>query len=100
MRSKYVIFLTCLLLFIAAVDTIPDPPAIKPGSSPISRISVLHARGPATPLEKEWRAVSSLSRCDRMDWFSFRLAVEKNDKTVSPVPLVRQAADSSPPNFS
>jgi hypothetical protein len=100
MRNKYVIFLTCLLLFVAAVDTIPDPPAVKPASSPISRVFAFHARGTSTLPEKERRVVSSSRRRDRMDWFSLRLDVKKNDKPVCPVPLIRDAADSSPPIFS
>jgi hypothetical protein len=100
LKRKYAIWLLCLLLFVAAVDTIPDPPAINPPSSHSCGISALHLRGSFTLLEKEWLAVSSLLRHDQLNWFSFWLALDNRPVGVCTLPLVHHAADSSPPAFS
>ena len=100
MKYKYSIWLICFLLFVAAVDTIPDPPAINPPNSHSIQISALHVRGPFTLLEKEWIVASSSLRRDRPSWFSFRLALDNRPVGVCTLPLVHLAADTSPPSFS
>jgi hypothetical protein len=100
LKLKYAIWLICLLLFVAAVDTIPDPPAINPPSSHSCGISALHVRGSFTPLEKNWYVASSSLRRDHLNWFSFRLALDNRPTGVCTLPLVHHAADSSPPIFS
>jgi len=100
LKLKYAIWLMCLLLFVAAVDTIPDPPAINPPNSHSCRISALHVRGSFTLLEKEWFVASSSLRRDNLNWFSFSLALDQRPVGVCTLPLVRLAADTSPPVFS
>jgi hypothetical protein len=100
MRSKLVIFLTCLLLFVSAVDSIPDPPAINPPGVSSGRISTLHVSGSPSQLEKLWCIVSISLGNDHLDWLSSRFAVDNEIKLVIPLPLVRHAADSSPPSIS
>ena len=100
LKRKYAIWVICLLLFVAAVDTIPDPPAINPPNSHSCRISALHVRGSFTLLEKEWFVASSLLRRDNLNWFSFWLALDNKPVGVCTLPLVHLAADSSPPAFS
>ena len=100
MRLKFAVSLICLLLFVAAVDTIPDPPAINPPSSHSTGISALHVRGPFTLLEKEWIVASFSPRRDQINWFSFRLALEDRPAGFRLPPLIHHAADSSPPALS
>jgi len=100
LKFKGAVYLVCLLLFVAAVDTIPDPPAINPPGTHNSGISGIHLRGPATLLEKEWFVISTSPRCAPANWFSFRLAFENKSAGVCPTPLVHHAADPSPPAVS
>jgi hypothetical protein len=100
LKFKFSVCLICLLLFVAAVDTIPDPPAINPPSSHQCEISALHVRGAFTLLEKEWFAAPSSPRGERNNWFSFKLVFDTKPAAVFPLPLVHFAADTSPPTFS
>jgi hypothetical protein len=100
LKLKHAIWLICLLLFVAAVDTIPDPPAINPPNSHSCGISALHVRGSLTLLEEEWIVAPSSLRHDNPNWLSFRLALDQRPVAVRTLPLVRLAADSSPPVFS
>jgi hypothetical protein len=100
LKSKSVVWLICLLLFVAAIDTIPDPPAISPPSSHSCGISALHVSGVFTLLEKEWFAASGSPRRVQINWVSFRLAFDNKPAGVCPLPLIQRAADPSPPNFS
>ncbi|MGA7794796.1 MAG: hypothetical protein WCA19_17295 [Candidatus Acidiferrales bacterium] len=97
MKHKYAIWLICLLLFVAAVDTIPDPPAINPPNSHNCGISALHVRGSLTLLEKEWVVASASFRRDNPNWLSFRLALDQRRVGVCTLPLVLLATDTSPP---
>ena len=100
LKLKYAICLICLVLFVAAVDTIPDPPAINPPSSHSCGISALHVRVSFTLLEKDWYVASSSLRCDPLNWLSFRLALDNRPIGVCTQPLVHHATDPSPPIFS
>lgn len=100
LKLKWAVYMICLLLFIAAVDTIPDPPAINPPSSHSSAISGIHFRNPTTLLEKEWFVTASSPRCFQVSWFSSRLAFENTTLGVCPTPLIQHAADPSPPAIS
>jgi hypothetical protein len=92
--------LICLLLFVAAVDTIPDPPAISPLSSHGCEVSALHVPGAFTVLENEWFAAAISPRGERNNWFSFKLAFDTKPAAVFPPLLVHHAADTSPPASS
>jgi hypothetical protein len=100
LKRKYAVWLICLMLIVAAVDTIPDPPAINPPNSHSCGISALHVRGTFTLLEDEWIVASSSLRGDDSNWLSFRLALDQRPVGVCTLPLVRLAADSSPPVIS
>ena len=100
LKLKFAVSLICLLLFVAAIDTIPDPPAINPPSSHSLGISALHVRGPFTLLEREWVVASGSTRRIPIHLFSFRLAFEDKPLGVSLLPLVYHAADTSPPVVS
>jgi|ERR1700674_3487630 len=101
LKLKFAVSLICLLLLlVAAIDTIPDPPAINPPSSHSRGISALHVRGPFTLLEREWFVPSGSTRRIQIHLFSFRLAFEDEPLGVSLLPLVHHAADTSPPVVS
>jgi hypothetical protein len=97
LKLKFAVSVICLLLFVAAVDTIPDPPAINPPSSHSCGISALHIRGPFTLLEKEWFLASNSPRHIQVMLFSLQLAVENIPAGVSSAPFIHLAADTSPP---
>lgn len=97
LKQKHAVVLICLFLFIAAVDTIPDPPAINPPRSHSCVISACHVRAPATLLEAQWHAAAGASWQDLAHWFSFLLTLEDRSVGVCPPPAVFHAADSSPP---
>lgn len=98
MRSKWAVALVCLLLFVAAVDTIPDPPAINPPARHAS-VSVLHLRGSFTLLEKQWYGALASIRRVQKDQFLARLALDEPSARISPLPRVHHATDTSPPRL-
>ena len=100
LTRKYAVYLICLLVIVAAVDTIPDPPAINPPNNHSIGISALHVRGPLTLLEKEWFVASSSLQGDHLNWFAFKLGLDDRPVGVCTLPLVRLASDTSPPVFS
>lgn len=100
LKFKFAIYLICLLLFVAAVDTIPDPPAINPPIGHSCGISAFHVRGIITQLEKKWYATVGLLHTERdINWLSIRLAFVIAPAAIFPIPLVHYATDSSPPSF-
>ena len=100
LNLKNVIWLICLLLFIAAVDTIPDPPAVNPPASHKCVISSLNVHGPLTILKKGWFAGYSRPERDPLHSLLFRLDFEEGLVRICPLPRVHHAADTSPPSFS
>lgn len=100
LKHKWAICAVCLLLFIAAVDTIPDPPAIDPPSRHGSRIFALHVRSPFTLLEKQWYGASYAFRRFQSDGFLIQSALEIQPPRISPLPRVHHAADTSPPRYA
>jgi hypothetical protein len=99
-KFKCFVFLICLLLFVAAIDTIPDPPAVGPRGSDRSGISAFHVRGSFTLPEKERFIASASIRHASAAWLAFRLDFDSVLVDNCPLALVRRAADSSPPLFS
>jgi hypothetical protein len=99
LNRKYVTVLLCLFLFVAAVDTIPDPPAINPPKGHSCGITALHVRSPLTILENEWFVASGSMQGDRPVWSWFQLTLDPRPTGISTLTLVHHAADSSPPLF-
>ena len=100
MKFKCFVFLICLLLFVAAVDTIPDPPAVSPRSGEGSGISPLHFHGSFNLPGKERPTAAISIRHSQVACFAFRLEFLSESADDCPLVLVRQAADSSPPLLS
>lgn len=101
LKFKFATYLICLLLVVAAVDTIPDPPAISPPGGHSFTISAFHLRGVFTQLEKEWFAPSRSLQSEQNinNWLSFRLALDTKPAANYQIPSVHHATDSSPPAF-
>jgi hypothetical protein len=100
LKYKWAIGLLCVLLFVAAVDTIPDPPAINPPVGHSASVFGLHLHGSFTLLELKWsRGASSLQR-PQVDRFWYRLALDSRPAGISPLPKVYHATDTSPPEVS
>lgn len=97
-KGEYLVLLMCLLLFIAAVDTIPDPPAINPPSSPAHRISALYLRGAAPSPERVRPVLLLAPGAAQIERSPFALALGNEFVNVFPLGFVRRAADSSPPD--
>ena len=100
MKLKWFACLICLLLFVAAIDNVPDPPAIRPRGSDSSGIFPLHVRGASVLPQKERIIRSASVQTSQVGWFAFRLGFISELVDVRPVASVRHAADPSPPLFS
>jgi hypothetical protein len=100
LKLRTAIWLICLLLLVAAIDTIPDPPAINPPTSHSCGVSAVHIQAASTLLEKEWFAAASPPRRFLIDWYLLRSTFENLPSGVCPLLLVHFAADPSPPCFS
>ena len=100
MKFKSAVWLLCLLLFIAAVDTIPDPPAINPSGGCGDKIASLHVRGPITFFDKAWLIACNLLRRGQMPRPSLGLLVDEKPIPFSLLTQIHYATDSSPPPFS
>jgi len=59
LKLRTAIWLICLLLLVAAIDTIPDPSCNQPPTSHSCGVSAAHIRAASTLLEKEWFAAAS-----------------------------------------
>jgi hypothetical protein len=99
MRPKYFAWLAFLVLFVAFIDSVQDPPAINLHNGSC-RISALRVGRTSTPLEEEWVVASGCLVHIDITWLSFIGHFDNDLVGVCPIPLVRHAADPSPPLFS
>ena len=99
LKYKWAMGLLCLLLFIAAVDTIPDPPAINPPGGHGVNIFGLHLHSSFTLLELKWSRGASSPQRLQSDRFWYRLALDSRPASISPLLRVYDATDTSPPRF-
>ena len=97
MKSKYAIWVVCLLLFIAAVDTIPDPPAINPPGSHGCSVSAVHDRGPLSVVEREWLVASQAPQRILPNSLFIRLRFDDRPARICLLPRIHHATDTSPP---
>jgi hypothetical protein len=100
LKPKYIVWLICLLVFVAAVDTIPDPPAINPPGGHGTMVTAAHDGGPLSLFDRQWRIVSNSLGRYPLNWFTERFAMEEKPVSASLRPLVEQASDPSPPACS
>jgi hypothetical protein len=99
-KLRYVVAcLVCLLLFIAAIDQVPDPPAVNPHSSETCRISALHVRASSAG-QQEILVSSDSSHFVQTSSSAIRLTIENRLLGPSQPLIVRHAADPSPPILS
>jgi hypothetical protein len=91
--------LLCLLLFMAAIDHVPDPPAVNPHNSETGRISALHVRAPSA-LQQEIIVSLDSSHFVRTGSSASRQTIENKLLGLCQLLVVRHAADPSPPILS
>jgi hypothetical protein len=84
------------MLFVAAIDNIPDPPAVIRHNSVSVSPSGQHARAPSA-LQQEILAAFVSSSCVRTSSRASGLTVENRLFGLCHVLLVRHSADPSPP---
>jgi len=93
MKSRScIIWVLGLLLAIASVDTVPDPPAVNPGSVSVASLCEAHSDVCERRLNSGW-FISSLVQ---VRWIAFTLAYEPKLPTDS-IALTGLATDPSPP---
>jgi hypothetical protein len=86
-------------LFVAAVDTIPDPPAVFRHSAANGNVTIVHVRGSSTHQQTILTPFDS-SRFIRTAASASRLTIENRVLGSYHVLLVRHSADTSPPALS
>jgi hypothetical protein len=91
------VWLLCALILAAALDSVPDPPALKSGTSDVRAGGVMGPLQAFAGGELRNRSRVPGPRLARR-WIAFKHLFEAQ-LPVAEVALVRQAADPSPPNF-
>jgi hypothetical protein len=88
-------WLLCAFILSAALDKVPDPPALRPGRKEAKAIRLDHHAG-VSPHQagKSFYSVPDVLLPVR--WFDFGEVIGTGHPTPA-VTLVRHAADSSPP---
>lgn len=98
MRAQIAACLLCLLIVVASLDRLPDPPAVKPQGNLTNLVSQLHSHIP-------FAAKNHASDCPanaphlQASFFSFGQVFEGRGPSYDPT-FVHQATDSSPPCLS
>jgi hypothetical protein len=100
LKLKSAVGLLYLFLFVSAVDTIPDPPAIQPSGRRGYQICSFHVRGPISSLEKAWVVACNWPGRALASSLSFRPAFLDKAIAVLLLPRIHHVTDSSPPVFS
>jgi len=90
--------LLCVVVLAASVDTLPDPPALKPFRSE-AKASCLDPHFDGYCKEDGKCTGVAFTAAYVVQWFDFGYVFESANPTRG-TSWVRQASDSSPPNFS
>jgi hypothetical protein len=93
LKLKFLACLICLLVIVAAVDSVPDPPAMNPRNRDSFAISALHVHAPSAPSGKQPFAVGWLLRQFTVRLFSFRLGFDSEPAGSGLPVLLRHATD-------
>jgi hypothetical protein len=95
-RNSYLFWMLAIVLALASVDTIPDPPAVNPHTvNLVSRICEAGVSVCEQTLNSGWFYESSLMRASRI---AISLSAEPTS-TREWIVSTGQAADPSPPFF-
>jgi hypothetical protein len=98
MRVQIAAWLLCLVIVGGAIDTLPDPPAVKPQSLQKNLIPQLDDHVAVTA---ENQALESLACAVHIQAGTFSFGQSFEDRQVSyDLTFVRQATDTSPPFFN
>ena len=93
--SSCSVWLLCALLLCASLDTLPDPPAVRPCQIDIKTIPVTDLEiSPISPLSCSCFAGPRIV----VRWIALRQVLDIK-RPVDLIALVQQAADPSPPVF-
>jgi hypothetical protein len=98
MRAQIAACLLCLLVVVASLDTLPDPPAVKPQSNRNNLVSQLHHHVPVTAKNHASDCLACAPHF-QVSLFSFGQIFEGRGPSYDPT-FVHQATDTSPPSFS
>jgi hypothetical protein len=98
MKSRIAICLLCLMMVCGSLDTLPDPPAVRPSKTQINLVSQLNDHA---VISAGSQALTCLACTPQFQagLFSFRRISQGRGPSFDPG-IVRQAADASPPWFS
>jgi hypothetical protein len=98
MKLQVFACLLCLIIVGGFLDNLPDPPAVKPQRSPNNFMSRFEHQ---VPVVMKYHALDGPTYVPHFQAFLF--SIKKILETRSPsrqAIFVRQATDTSPPNFS
>jgi hypothetical protein len=87
------------MLFVAAIDNIPDPPAVIRHNSVSVSASILHVRAPSS-LQQEILLAFASPQYTRTASSASRLTIENRLLGFCHILLIRHSADPSPPILS
>ena len=98
MRAQIAACLLCLVILGGSLDTLPDPPAVRPQRN---QGSLASQRDYHVGVVAEHHALDGLTRASHFQAgsFSFGQIFERRGPSYEPA-FVGQAADTSPPRFS
>jgi hypothetical protein len=99
LKHRYIPVFICVLLFTAAVDTIPDPDAIMSLSIHASTICITHIREHSNTNNNQLTLLVNLLQFHRMNWFFWMSAFDARPFGRANPHQVHLAADSSPPSY-
>ena len=97
LKIRYVSALICLLLFVAAVDTIPDPDVVLSASAHARTVCTEHVRANPTQRKIELTLLRHSLQLHQMNWSFWMLAFDAHNTSRLNLPQLHFAADTSPP---
>jgi len=97
-RAQMAACVLCLLIVVASLDGLPDPPAVKPQGNLNNLVSQLHSHVPFAANNHASDGPASAPHF-QASLFSFRQIFEGRGPLYDPT-FVHQATDTSPPYFS
>jgi len=98
MRAQIAISLLCLMMVCGSLDTLPDPPAVRPAKTQINLVSQLTDHAVISAGNYAMACLACVPQF-QAGLFSFRRISEGRGPSFDP-DFARQATDASPPWFS
>lgn len=98
MKAQIAICLLCLMMVCGSLDTLPDPPAVRPSRTQINLVSQLNDHAVISAGNQALTCLACVPQF-QAGLFSFRRISEGRGPSFDPE-IVRQATDASPPLLS